>query len=397
VYAQAPTPRDDPNAYTPVAFFSEDTPYSIIKAMRVLAIQTFYELGEARYPGECPIPTADGRWPQEVPSTGGNDGPGTIDVDALAKLVEFFAARGYPILVSFNYGTTFKGAYDDVEAAGRALMPILERHGLLERTVYYDPAHPDRFDVRTGFWMHVDGALGAAFMPFIEMANAAGLTDRRGPNFDFRLPWVHSISMSGHKWIGAPWPCGIYMTRTKMQLRPPDDPEYIGSPDTTFAGSRNGFSSMVLWDYLATHSYEAQIAKALRTEELAGYAEERLKALQDELGLELWVARSPLSLTIRFRKAVDELGFKYSLSGETLQVATSEGDRIRKFNHVFMMEHVTRERIDSFIEDLRREGFDPTADEPVRRPVADHVLESRSAAAARPLMHVPHTGRGFVG
>src|SRR3712207_7894736 len=47
-----------------------------------------------------------------------------------------------------------------------------------------------------------------------------------------------------------PISCGVYMTKTKTQMRPSDDPEYLGSPDTTFAGSRNGFSAMILWDYL---------------------------------------------------------------------------------------------------------------------------------------------------
>eukprot|EP00250_Pteridium_aquilinum_P034422 c7556_g1_i1 orf=1-237(-) len=79
--------------------------------------------------------------------------------------------------------------------------------------------------------------------------------------------------MSGHKWIGAPYPCGVFMTRTKYQMLPPTFPEYIGTPDTTFAGSRNGLSPMFLWDYIARTSYEDQIYKAIRLEQLATYAE----------------------------------------------------------------------------------------------------------------------------
>ena len=47
-------------------------------------------------------------------------------------LVDFFSAKGHPILVIFNYGTTFKGAYDDVQSAGEALIPILKKNGMYE-------------------------------------------------------------------------------------------------------------------------------------------------------------------------------------------------------------------------------------------------------------------------
>lgn len=388
VYQQAQTPADNPNAYTPIAFYSEDTHYSIIKAMRVLAIQTFYEVGTALYPDDNPL--APGQpWPQEVPSTGGGAGPGSIDIAALAKLVEFFAAKGYPILVCFNYGTTFKGAYDDVETAGATLLPILEKYGLAERKVYYDPKDPSRYDLRTGYWFHVDGALGAAYMPFVEIAYNTGRISQRGPNFDFRLPWVHSISMSGHKWVGAPWPCGIFMTKRKYQLQPPDDPAYIGSQDTTFAGSRNGFSAMILWDFLARYSYEAQIERALYTEKVADYGFAALKKLEQKLGMDLWVARTPLALTIRFRKANDDITFKYSLSGEALYV---EG-RPRQYSHIFIMAHVTTEMIDRLIADLSQPGAFP----PQEKEEPTLAAAAPTAPNAKVLAHVPHLGRGFRG
>ena len=385
LYVQAPTPPENPYAYTPVAFYSQDTHYSIIKAGIVLGIQTFHEIGNTCYPLENPLDPGK-PWPQEVCSQDGNAGPGSIDIEKLAKLVEFFAAKGYPILVIFNYGTTFKGAYDDVEAAGNALIPILKKYGLYERKVCYDPKDPTKFDIRNGFWFHVDGALGASYMPFIEKAYEQDKISQRGPNFDFRLPFVHSLVMSGHKWIGAPWPCGVYMTKVKHQLAPPDDPEYIGAPDTTFAGSRNGFSAMILWDYLAKTSYEGQIEKALRTEELADYAYRQLKELEQHLKQDLWVERSPLSLTIRFRKASPCIIFKYSLSGETLYV---DGEK-RDYNHIFMMEHVTKERIESLICDLsKKDAFPPPEEE------SAPASEQNVSRSAKQLLHFPHTGRGF--
>lgn len=386
IYQQAPVLEENPNAHTPVAFYSEDTHYSIIKAMRVMAIHNFYEIGTEKYPQSNPL--APGQpWPKEVPSQGGNDGPGSIDIESLCKLVEFFAAKGYPILVCFNYGTTFKGAYDDVEAAGKALLPILKKYGLDERKVYYDPEDPTKYDIRNGYWFHVDGALGAAYMPFIEMAHNMGKISQRGLNFDFRLPFVHSIAMSGHKWIGTPLPCGIYMTKTKFQLRPPDDPEYIGSQDTTFAGSRNGFCAMLFWDYLARTSYEAQVNKVLYTENITTHAYLQLKALEEKLGEDLWVAHTPLSLTIRFKRTSDNIVFKYSLSGETLYVHGTK----REYSHIFLMAHVTTALIDELIQDLSQPGAFPIQEE--QKP----ELETGIYVAHKPkkLIHVPHTSRGF--
>lgn len=386
IYKQAPT-EDNPHAYTPVVFYSEDTHYSIVKAGIVLGLQTFYEIGQHRYSDENPL--APGQpWPKEVPSTAGSAGAGSIDIPALVKLVEFFAAKGYPILICFNYGTTFKGAYDDVEAAGNALMPIFKRYGLDERKVYYDPGDRSKFDTRSGYWFHVDGALGAAYMPFVEMAYQAGRISQRGPNFDFRLPFVQSIAVSGHKWPGAPFPCGIYMTKTKYQLRPPDNPEYIGSPDTTFAGSRNALSPIILWDHLAKHSYEDQIEMVLACEKLAEYAVQRLQKLEQQRGEPLWIERTPLSLTIRFKQAHPDIIFKYSLSSETLYV---NGQK-RAYNHIFIMPHVTTDLIDQLIGDLSQADAFPS--QPV---VLEPMQPPPLITTTKDLSHFPHTGRGFRG
>jgi len=382
-YIQALPHAANPNAYRPVAFFGEDTHYSIVKIVRALAIPTFYAIGESEYPGECPI--NGGRWPTEVPSQGGNRGPGAVDIDALAALVEFFANRGFPPLVVLNYGSTFKCAYDDVEAAGKRLMPILRRYGLERRAVSYDPHDASKLDIRTGYWIHVDAALAGTYMPFVEMAHAAGQLRERGPNFDFRLPFVHSIVASAHKWPGSPLPGGVFMTKRKFTIAPPDDPEYIGSPDSTFSGSRNALSPAFLWLYYAGTSYEQEIEKIVAAERLAAYFEGELQGLADTLPGPIWVARSPLSLSIRFRKPSAAIVFKYSLSAETLPVY----DEMRPYAHVYVMQSVTKDTLDLLLAELRRPDafeFDPLP--------ASREGPGQRAQVER-LVHVPHRGRGF--
>jgi len=358
-YVQAKAPPES-HMFTPISFYSEDTHYSVIKAMEVLEIKTFYEVGTEVYPNENPLNPGK-EWPFEVPSLNGDSGPGSIDIDKLCMLVDFFASKGYPCLVCFNYGTTFKGAYDDVKKGGKRLMEIFEKYGLLEREItIQNPNHKDKpiKVTRRGYWIHVDGALGASYMPFLQMAYDQKKTGvKPGPIFDFRLPFVCSINTSGHKWPGAPWPLGIYMTKTCFQLWPPSNPAYIGSPDTTFAGSRNGLSALVWWTYISEHSYDSQVKGVLECLSMVEYACQKLEDLQKKIEKpDIWLAHTPKTLSIRFRKPKDEIVYKYTLAVETLNY---NGEQ-RTYIHAYMMCHVTRKLIDDLVEDLSAPDAFPT-------------------------------------
>jgi histidine decarboxylase len=384
---------------TPVAFYSADTHYSFTKAARVLDIPTFTEIGKLLYPDQCPL---GGRWPDEVPSVDGDSGPGSIDVDKLCALVDFFAARGYPALLNLNVGTTFKGAYDPVGDVEPRIVQIMRNRDMYERVLHLPDGTPHGKTVtRYGFWIHVDGALGAAYLPYLRMAAQAGdLRDPRVanlapvPTFDFALEHVFSISMSGHKWIGAPWPCGVYMTKTKYQLRPPDMPEFLGSPDTTFAGSRSGFSAVLLWEHLARYSHADQVDRALAAQEIAAYAVQQLTALANKLDRDLHVARTPLALTVRFLRPADKLVFTYSLSTETYLSETSVD-----YAHLFVMPGVTKELIDTLIDDLSKPGaFAEPAHTAIRAAVSTEavsVADQPASATTADGTAVPLVGRGF--
>jgi histidine decarboxylase len=382
------------HAYHPIAFYSQDTHYSITKIVRALEIRTFYEVGEQEYKGQCPI-TPDGQWPKEVPSENGNEGPGTVDVDKLIQLVEFFARTGSPPLIILNMGTAFKGAYDDVEKITNLLKPILVENKLYTRKVEYAPG---KFDERTGYWVHVDGALGASYLPFLQRAH-----DRiKGhvPKFDFSLPLVHSIVTSAHKFPGCPMPSGIYMTKRKYQIAPPDDPEYIGSPDTTFAGSRNALSPAALWCYYANTSDEKEIEKAIKVQDTATYAETKLKKLGQEYqksGYKLWVHRTPLSLAIIFRDPeYRDIISKYSLSQMKLKI---DGENEpRKYAHIFIMPGVTNELIDELVEDLRH-AYDKLSSSKQQNAVKERTSVSKidDKRDIQRFAHVPLDSRGFSG
>jgi len=341
---------DSPNKYNPIAFFSEDTHYSVIKGMSMCSLTTFAEEGNCHHKFLCPI-TDDGVWPDEVPSHNMNhDDPlsGTIKVDDLEKLVDFFLEKGHPIFIVLNQGSTWKGAYDDVPAVDDMLKRLGVKYPWLwERNIEYKVNGETIRDTRRGFWLHVDGALGASYLPFLRMAQTQGkLPGKKVPIFDFSIDAVMSIVCSIHKWIGAPWPGGIYMTKRKFQISPPDTAGYIGSPDTTLGGSRNGFTPMLFWKYFAKKNYAENITRALETERVAAQFEQELRKLENELKLEdpdadLWIHRSELSLAVLFRMVNEDITYKYTVDSERILVPFDQGGKqysqYRTYAHIYSM------------------------------------------------------------
>ena len=119
----------------------------------------------------------------------------------------------------------------------------------------------------------------------------------------------------------------------------------------------NAVSSALLWTCINTHSYEAQVQKVLHCLDLTTYAFKKLKDLEKELGMDLWVTHShKYALTVHFRKPKDEIVFKFTLCNEQMLI---DGKEQRAYSHIYLMEHVTRTKIDELIQDLREPGAFP--------------------------------------
>ncbi|ATC96700.1 pyridoxal-dependent decarboxylase [Pseudoalteromonas tunicata] len=370
--------NSNPNYYKPIAFFSEDTHYSISKAIHAMGIPSFYDIGSEFYPNECPL---GGDWPRQVPSEqaskeelyAGKLGSGCIDIGKLQLLVEFFAKKGHPILIILNYGTTFKGAYDDIPGVYKALKDIFIQYGLVNREVCFGDKDSD-VDIRQGYWIHVDGALGASFMPFINMAMKTGKLnadnffehDLAFPEFDFSLPYIHSIVTSGHKFLGAPTPCGIYMSKQKY-LATMNNPQYVGAPDSTLAGSRNGLAALTLWSMLGKTGYAELQARAIHSLTMTQTLYQRFSALAKMIkqrdGIDIWLHRSAFSLCILFRRTNPAITFKYSLC-EAQEAVSIDGVKYnRHYVHLYCMWDRKQTTLDSLMIDLAQPGaFDKTAE-----------------------------------
>jgi histidine decarboxylase len=379
------------NKYTPVAFYSEAAHYSLAKAVHAMQVKTFSQIANEKIIEEyiendgedwnCPL---GGDWPESVPV----DDYGRVKIDDLVKLVEFFARKGYAPFICFNYGTTFKGAYDNIPEACEKLKPVFKANNLVNREVqYFDSEGNPKTDYRRGYWVHVDGALGASLMPFVEMAVEHKMIKESNlaPCFDFRNDEVMSLVTSGHKWPDAPAPTGVYMTKNKYLITPVATPDYLGSADTTFAGSRSGLSAMILWNLIAKEGVQGLVKRAEKTMELCAYATKKFIELQEKLkDFDIWLRRAPNGGTsLIFRKPVDRIMFTYSLPIEVEKTKVKGGTRKQTYVHLFIFWDRNEEMIDNLISDLdSKEVFDPKSDEFIPTPPA---RKKKLQAANRPV------------
>jgi histidine decarboxylase len=223
---------------------------------------------------------------------------GEMDYEDLRETLRIH--RDIPAIIFANIGTTMTEARDDL----RKIREIMDELAIRDR------------------YIHADAALCGGFAPFLEPR----------PAFDFE-DGADSISISGHKFIGSPIPCGIVVARKRNVDRIARSIGYIGSLDTTVTGSRNGFTPLVLWYAIRKFGVEGLKRRAQHSLELAAYAEERLRAE----GVPAW--RNPNAVTVVFPKTSEALKAKW-------QLATQE------ISHLIVMPNVTREQLDVFLSEL---------------------------------------------
>ncbi|WP_309664701.1 histidine decarboxylase [Tabrizicola sp.] len=259
-----------------VLLYSADAHYSIPKAARIQRIDAV-----------------------EVPS----NPAGEIDLAALATAVA--GLNGRPVILALTCGTTMKGAHDDIAGA----LVVLEATGL----------------GRDRRYVHVDGALNAMVIPFLQ-----GAPDRIRPSFEMG---IDSISTSGHKMIGTPMPCGALVARRIHVDRIARAVAYLKSNDTTLMGSRNGHAVLSIWARLFGHGYGGYAHDALGCSLKAEALADRLRASGRP------VLCNPYALTVVFGEPGPEIVNRY-------QLAANKG-----LAHAIVMPNVTDDLLDRFATD----------------------------------------------
>ena len=227
---------------------------------------------------------------------------GEIDYDDLTRQLD--RRRHHPAIIAASIGTTMHEAVDDI----RRISAILD-----------DLAIRDRF-------IHADAALSG--IPLALLAPE----DR--PGFDF-ADGADSICVSGHKYLGAPTPCGIVVVRATHRDRVARTVGYTATPDATISGSRSGHAPLVLWYAIRKHGLDGLRLRAEQARHLAAYAKTRL----DELG---WVSyRHDHAFTVVLKNPPEAVLRKWVL-------ATHNG-----WSHIITMPGISVEMIDAFLADLQ--------------------------------------------
>ncbi|KAI4321156.1 hypothetical protein MLD38_034574 [Melastoma candidum] len=226
------------------------------------------------------------------------------EIDCADLKVKLLANKDKPAIFNINIGTTVKGAVDDLDQ----VIQTLEECGITQ----------DRF------YIHCDGALFGLMMPFV----------KRAPKVSFKKP-IGSVSVSGHKFVGCPMPCGVQITRLQHINALSRNVEYLASRDATIMGSRNGHAPIFLWYTLNRKGYKGfqkEVQKCLRN---AHYLKDRLR----DAGISAML--NELSSTVVFERPMDEEFVR------RWQLAC-EGN----IAHVVVMPNVTIDKLESFLEEL---------------------------------------------
>lgn len=215
-----------------------------------------------------------------------------------------------PALVIFAMGSTFKGAIDDMEA----LNAVLDRHP------------------RMAVYRLVDAALFGGYLPFTRFQY---LVNHDKMRFD-------AIAISGHKFFGIDSPCGLFLCSREIYDHQNDfNVTYLNSNMKMINCSRDAIQPLKFWWLIQTVGYDQWAKEAEHMMECTAYLKERL----DEIGWPCW--RNEYSNTVFFRRPSPDICHEYTLA---LGYDKSFGGELA---HVVVMQHVTKKKIDKFIDVLK--------------------------------------------
>ncbi len=212
------------------------------------------------------------------------------------------------VAVVLTMGTTMFGSVDDPEPVRAAL----RRHGLTWR-------------------IHVDAAFGGFIYPFTHPEQRLG----------FAAPDVSSVTLDAHKMLQAPYGTGIHLVRKGfLEHTTTATASYVPGLDCTLAGSRSGANAVAVWMILQTWGWEGGRAFVQALADRAGHLAQSLS----ELGVRAVHTPGMNVVTMAARDVPDGIAERFLLVGDV-----EEAPRWRK---VVVMDHVTDEAVDSFLDAL---------------------------------------------
>jgi histidine decarboxylase len=222
---------------------------------------------------------------------------GEIDYDKLSNSID----TNYPVIINVNFGTTMKGAFDDINK----IMDIIKVKNI------------------KNYYVHVDAALAGGYFTFIDDVDL------------LFTKHINSMSISLHKFYGIPIPSGIFLCEKYLVESINTEVEYIFSKDRTLSGSRNGHTALFMNYLIETKGIKGFKEDINYCLELTEYFIEEYEKI---LNKKAW--KNENSITVVFERPSSDIIAKWQLACEN------------KICHIVILSHITKEIIDEFIEDL---------------------------------------------
>ena len=219
-----------------------------------------------------------------------------------------------PVLIVYAMGSTFKGAIDDMAA----LNAVLERH----------PEIP-------AVYRHVDAALFGGYLPFTEHRNMVS----------HEVMHFESIAISGHKFFGIDSPSGLFLcTRDVYDNQADFNVTYLNSNMRMISCSRDAVQPLKFWWLIQKVGTEGWTRQAAKIMECTAYLKQQL----DAIGWPAWL--NEYSNTVFFKRPSKDIVSVYNLAQGYDE---NFGGNLA---HVVVMQHVTKDKIDKFVEALKADA-----------------------------------------
>jgi histidine decarboxylase len=249
------------------------------------------------------------------------------------------------VIINVNLASTQKGSIDDLTEINRVLKECNFNEG--------------------DYWIHCDAALQGCLLPFIDYDDAKKVIPFILPKNDKRHVPIHSIAISGHKFMGAPFPCGVSLFQRESATQViehlfekiPEAVRYCIKDDyyekfgTITSGSQNNYMAVVLWKRIKQLGREGLERFAKNCIAVAEYAETELSKAVVETGVRPFRNKysNIITLSPSPTKVVRD---KYSLPN------IEGGDNM---GHIVIMPHVSTDKIDELIDYMKQNPI-PIAD-----------------------------------
>ena len=215
-----------------------------------------------------------------------------------------------PALVVCAFGSTFMGAIDDVLGIKKILEEVKP----------------------VGVYVHLDAALFGGYLPFTKHKD---LVSMKKLGYD-------SIAISGHKFFGIDEPSGLFLTRKEIiNSQKSFKVEYLNNDMPLISCSRSGLTPLKFYWLINNLGFDKLKEEAEEMLENTEYLQKRM----DEIGYPAW--HMHYSNTVFFKRPPEWIREKYSLANGFNK------DYGGELSHVVVMQHVKKNIIDDFINDLQ--------------------------------------------